>query len=895
MASPATKWHYAANGNFDSSGNYLPGADGFNLADVSSVAAVNSLPAGVEGLVWVGDSINGADASFQASINQYIGNPKVFGFYLADEPAEGHAAQLKAEADYIHKVDPGAITFMILVNNAADTKPQFSYNPANTDIDLFGLDPYPVQTQYNGANYSIIGDAVSAAEAQGIPLAKIVPVYQGFGGGGYASWITPTAAQEQTILSTWGQYVPNPVFDAAYSWGVQSNDTAISTDPALQSVFAAHNAGTSPPPSDTMTASGVAIGGIAGQALNNVTVATFTDSNTALKASGFTAAINWGDGTSSTGTISGSGGSFMVSGTHTYSAAGTDKVAVSLAESSPGTAKATASSTAQIGSAGGALSGKVQLSKATEDTALPGSTKVATFTDTNTADTAAGFTASITWGDGTTSAGTISGSNGSFSVTGGHTYADEGSFPLSVAITRSADKTAITSAGTIAVAEADVLTPHAATITGTAGQALNNVTVATFSNSDTASPASDFTASIAWGDGTTSAGTVSGSGGTFTVSGSHTYAAAGTDAVAVTLTDDAPGTAKATANSTAQIGPGGGGGGGLTISSATTGPLAFSASDSPLTITSSGKVSSTGANVDAVDGPSGARSVVVNAGSLSAAGAGGAGVYLQAGGTVTNTGGAVMSGDYGVYMDAPGVVINAGTIAGRTAAVHFSNTGANRLVVDPTAVFTGAVNGGTAASSLELAGGTGSISGLTGGSGTISQNGSWSFTNFNTLAVDAGGTWTLSGGVPAVTNNGTIGVQGSLDVSSAVDPGSSGLFQLTSGSKLEIAAALGSNTRIAFVNSAELIIDNPLAFGSQVGSASYTGPRLQGFAKGNEIDLRQFGSAGATTLYDASTGLLQISNSAHQQATLEFQPGSLGTGSFHTASDGSGGIFVTLS
>jgi hypothetical protein len=46
---------------------------------------------------------------------------------------------------------------------------------------------------------------------------------------------------------------------------------------------------------------------------------------------------------------------------------------------------------------------------------------------------------------------------------------------------------------------------------------------------------------------------VSGSSGTFTVSGSHTYASAGTDTVSVTLSDDAPGTATATATSTANI------------------------------------------------------------------------------------------------------------------------------------------------------------------------------------------------------------------------------------------------------------------------------------------------------------------------------------------------------
>jgi hypothetical protein len=51
---------------------------------------------------------------------------------------------------------------------------------------------------------------------------------------------------------------------------------------------------------------------------------------------------------------------------------------------------------------------------------------------------------------------------------------------------------------------------------------------------------------------------VSGGSGTFTISGNHTYAAAGTDTVTVTLSDDSPGTATATAKSTANVrGPAG--------------------------------------------------------------------------------------------------------------------------------------------------------------------------------------------------------------------------------------------------------------------------------------------------------------------------------------------------
>lgn len=256
MSAPLTSLHYAPNANVVGNA-YAPGSDGFNLADVSNVGTLNALPAGVQGLVWLGMG-NGADAAFQSAVNQFKGDPKLFGFYLVDEPdPTGQygplvtAANLKAESDYIHQALPGAKTFIVLMNMGTPTNPSYAntYNPANTDIDLFGLDPYPIRPQFSGgANYGVIGAAVSAAEATGIPQSQIVPVYQAFGGGGYSSYTLPTTAQEQQILSTWGTLVPTPAFDYAYSWGSQSGDTALATDPALQQVFAAHNAGTPTPP-----------------------------------------------------------------------------------------------------------------------------------------------------------------------------------------------------------------------------------------------------------------------------------------------------------------------------------------------------------------------------------------------------------------------------------------------------------------------------------------------------------------------------------------------------------------------------------------------------------------------------------------------------------------------
>ena len=208
-------------------------------------------------------------------------------------------------------------------------------------------------------------------------------------------------------------------------------------------------------------------------------------------------------------------------------------------------------------------------------------------------------------------------------------------------------------------------------------------------------------------------------------------------------------------------------------------------------------------------------------------------------------------------------------------------------MVDPGAVFVGKVIGGSGTNTLELASGTGSIGGV----------GTGSFNNFQVLAVDAGASWTLNGAniAPTVLDNGTVSITGSLDVSTAIDPSSTGLFQLGSGATLEVAAATGTATQINFQgSSSELIIDNAASFGTNVGTASYAGPQLQHFAPGDKIDLKTFSSAGVTLNYNASTGVLQVSNSANQVASLDFQTSSLaGNAAFAATSDGATGIFIT--
>jgi uncharacterized repeat protein (TIGR01451 family) len=57
----------------------------------------------------------------------------------------------------------------------------------------------------------------------------------------------------------------------------------------------------------------------------------------------------------------------------------------------------------------------------------------------------------------------------------------------------------------------------------TSNRSLSNVTVATFTHANGVEPTSDFSAIINWGDGNTSIGTITKSGSTYTVKGSHTY------------------------------------------------------------------------------------------------------------------------------------------------------------------------------------------------------------------------------------------------------------------------------------------------------------------------------------------------------------------------------------
>jgi Domain of unknown function (DUF4214) len=287
-----------------------------------------------------------------------------------------------------------------------------------------------------------------------------------------------------------------------------------------------------------------------------VVVATFTDT-TPSPATGYTANIDWGDGTTDTGTVSLAGGTYSVTGSHTYAEESSDTATVAITETVGDMDTATASNAIAVAEGDVLTVNLIQPTPsptATEGQSFSG--RVANFVNTNAANTTpADFKATIDWGDGTTTTGTVRNPalTNIYAVDGTHTYADEGSFTATVVISDDAPGTAsATASNTIAVADADSLRGTATPIQTTEGTAFSGP-VATFTDSYTGNPAAVFTATINWGDGTTTAGTVTGGSGSFTVSGSHTYTASGLFPVAVTLADDAPGTASQPATTTASV------------------------------------------------------------------------------------------------------------------------------------------------------------------------------------------------------------------------------------------------------------------------------------------------------------------------------------------------------
>jgi hypothetical protein len=259
----------------------------------------------------------------------------------------------------------------------------------------------------------------------------------------------------------------------------------------------------------------------------SATVATFRDADGNTQSGAYAATIVWGDGATSHGTISADPkkhGTWDVKGTHTFAEErASTQVVVTITDTDGDTA--TATDPIKVADAALTATATTLADAGTHAFALA---TVATFTDANPKGAVGDFTATINWGDGTTSAGQVvkdAKTAGQFDVVGSHAYtANPNGVVVATAIKDTGGSQTVSNSKVVAHFS---IVGHGASVSATEGKPFSG-TVATFTDSNVSAAATAFTATIEWGDGTSSTGKVIANpalhGDEFEVTGAHTYA-----------------------------------------------------------------------------------------------------------------------------------------------------------------------------------------------------------------------------------------------------------------------------------------------------------------------------------------------------------------------------------
>ena len=300
-----------------------------------------------------------------------------------------------------------------------------------------------------------------------------------------------------------------------------------------------------------LTAVGANVGSVEGASSGTVTVANFTDADTGAQTSDYTATITWQTGVTSPGTfVHNLDGSFSVQGTHTYAEAGSYPIGVSIVD---GAGTYTTSSTATVSDAALTV-GTLTSTVATEGVPF----SVFHFTDAagayaNIAD----YTAVVTLPNSNTmpltstataNEGEIVPSGDGFDVRLSSIFAAMSNSPATYAVTvsDSGGASPISGSATITVVDAPLTAGTLSAPSPIRGLPIINAVLFHFADANFLAKPGDFTATVAWGDGTSDSSddwtqyvSVVPDAGGFDVVGTHTYSTAGTGLTfSVSVADD---------------------------------------------------------------------------------------------------------------------------------------------------------------------------------------------------------------------------------------------------------------------------------------------------------------------------------------------------------------------
>jgi hypothetical protein len=241
-------------------GNGAMGRDyAYNLVDLGPYrAAIDALPAGERALVWIGNyskarcAFDMPDASVRQALTILAGDPKVAGYYLADEADDalptygGHcphvATQITQRSRLVHRLAPGAFTYEVV------TEPG-NFLAFARATDVMGADPYPC-LRGRACDWAEIPAYIAALNAAHVP--RYWAVLQAFG---YGKWRAPTAAELARMIGQWAhsRWQGEQTFSWRYlSWSLKSH-------PDLLAVLKSLNAGNAAAATDTSSNVGVTI------------------------------------------------------------------------------------------------------------------------------------------------------------------------------------------------------------------------------------------------------------------------------------------------------------------------------------------------------------------------------------------------------------------------------------------------------------------------------------------------------------------------------------------------------------------------------------------------------------------------------------------------------------